>query len=103
MAEAMRRAERRERWRALVEAWRCSGSSKAAFCREREVNAGRFHYWCRALSEERSTAGDFARVAPAGVAGAGLRLRLGGLELEIEPGFDEATFRRVLRLLGAPC
>lgn len=31
--------------RALVEAWRASGLSGAAFCRERNLRAQRLHYW----------------------------------------------------------
>jgi hypothetical protein len=31
--------------RALVEAWRTSGLTGAAFCRERNIRAQRLHYW----------------------------------------------------------
>ncbi len=31
--------------RALVEAWRASGLSGAAFCRQHDLRAQRLHYW----------------------------------------------------------
>ena len=96
--------DRREYWRGVVEEWRASGVSKAAFCRERGIATWKFHYWHARLTTEpaagksNGAAEMFARVHATG--GSGLRLRLGGLELEIEPGFDETTLLRLLRVLG---
>ncbi len=99
MADAAAITQRREHWHGVVEQWRQSGQKKAAFCRERGLTLWQFHYWCRRQVGE---GGVFARVR--GVGASGLRLRLGGgLELEVEPGFDEATLRRLLRALGAAC
>lgn len=101
MADTAAIAQRREHWRGVVEQWRQSGQKKAAFCRERSLALWQLHYWCRRQSDGPG-GGGFARVRAVGASG--LRLRLGdGLELEVEPGFDEATLRRLLRALGAAC
>jgi hypothetical protein len=102
MAETMTLAARREHWRGVVEQWRQSGLKKAPFCRDRGLALWQFHYWHgRLAGAAPAGSGVFARVRSVG--GSGLRLRLGGLELEVEPGFDEATLRRLLRALGAAC
>ena len=102
MAETRTIAERRNHWRGVVEQWRQSGLKRAAFCRERGLAVWQFHYWHRRLAgDDPSGSGVFARVHSVG--GSGLRLRLGGLELEVEPGFDEATLKRLLHALGAAC
>jgi hypothetical protein len=102
MAEMMTVAERQDHWRGVMEQWRQSGLKRAAFCRERGVTVWQLRYWHRRLAGEApSSCGVFAPVRSVG--GSGLRLRLGGLELEVEPGFDEATMKRLLRALGAAC
>ena len=102
MAATMTIAERREHWRGVLEQWRQSGQKGAAFCREHGLSVWQLHYWRRRLAgEEPSGSVVFARVRSVG--GSGVRLRLGGLELELEPGFDEGTLKRLLRALGAAC
>ncbi|MBN2452594.1 MAG: hypothetical protein JXR77_19580 [Lentisphaeria bacterium] len=103
--DAAARHARREHWRGVVETWRESGLSQAAFCREHQLRPWQFAYWLyqadRPLADGRTPVGSFARVETTG--GSGLRLRIAGLELEIEPGFDEATLRRFLRAIRPPC
>ena len=38
------------RWRPLVEAWRGSGQTQKAFCRENDLRYDQFAYWQRKLS-----------------------------------------------------
>jgi hypothetical protein len=45
----MARIERRERMRALVERWRRSGVTAAAFCRRQGIHPQKLSYWKRAL------------------------------------------------------
>lgn len=102
MAETMTITERQDHWREVLEQWRQSGLKRAAFCRERGLTVWQLRYWHRRLAgKEPSGSGVFARVRSVG--GSGVRLRLCGLELEVEPGFDEATLKRLLRALGAAC
>jgi len=100
--DAQARTQRREHWRGVVDEWRRSGLAKAAFCRERGLVVWQFHYWCgRQAGNGDDQRNVFARVQAAG--GSGVRLRLGGLEVEVEPGFDDGTLKRLLRVLGTAC
>jgi hypothetical protein len=93
------RAEKLEHWRVVIGEWRASGESQAGFCRERGLPVWKFAYWVKRVSEGEEPDGPaFATVS---AAGSGLRLVLpGGASLEVEPGFDEATLRRVLRAVS---
>ena len=99
MGKPSTRADKLEHWRGVIGEWRSSGSSQAGFCRERGLPAWKFAYWLRRMSDEEAPDGPaFATVS---TLGSGLRLALpGGAALEIEPGFDEATLRRVLRAVS---
>lgn len=96
-----RESVRRE-WRDRLALWRASGLSAAAFCREHDVPVWRFHYWTKRIAAlEETQEGGFARVTPSG---SGLRLSLpGGLQLELDPEFDEATLRRFLKVAAGGC
>jgi hypothetical protein len=94
------RAGKLAHWRGVIGEWRASGNTQAAFCRGRGLPTWKFGYWLRRVSEEDEAPDGpaFATVSPAG---SGLRLTLpGGASLELEPGFDEATLRRVLRAVS---
>jgi len=98
------RASRREHWRGVVSEWRSGGGSQAGFCRERGIAPWQFRYWLTRFPEDGGEAVGGPRFAAVSVPGSGLRLSLpGGLVLEVEPGFDEATLRRFLRAAGAAC
>ncbi len=47
----MARIDKRERMRRLIELWRASGKSKAAFVRAQGVSRGKLEYWVRRLGE----------------------------------------------------
>ena len=93
------REARERQWRERLEQWRISGLSGVAFCRESGLSIWQFRYWTKRIAElDGSGQEGFARVTSSG---SGLRLSLpGGLRLELEPGFDEATLKRFLRLLS---
>ena len=104
--------QRRMRWRGLLEECSRSGLRTVEFCRQRGLALWQFYYWHGRLGGEREAAGCVAGVggeealfAPVVLpaVGAGLRLRLGGLEVEVAPDFDEATLKRLLRAMGAAC
>jgi len=90
--------ERREYWRGVVARWRQSGLGKAGFCRENDLRLWQFHYWVKRIAELDGPEQGFAHVA---AAGSGVYLRLeGGMRLEVEPGFDESTLRRLVQALA---
>jgi len=47
----MARIERKDQMRAVVERWRRSGESAAAFCRRRGLRPQKLSYWKRVLGE----------------------------------------------------
>jgi hypothetical protein len=94
------RMEKLAHWRGVIGEWRGSGISQAAFCRERGLPSWKLAYWLKRVSEEDETP-DGPAFATVSMPGSGLRLVLpGGASLEVEPGFDEATLRRVLRAVS---
>jgi hypothetical protein len=94
------RMEKLAHWRGVIGEWRASGSSQAAFCRDRGLPTWKFAYWLKRVSEE-ETAAEGPAFATVSTPGSGLRLVLpGGSCLEVDPGFDEATLRRVLRAVS---
>lgn len=99
--ERMTKEARRAHWSGVMEAWRRSGQSKAAFCREHEIGEPVFYYWQRQLREDSSPEVEgFAQVGPVDLAGSGVRLRLpSGMVLELEAGFDAVTLSRVLAVV----
>ena len=102
MTDEMRRAKR-EHWKGVLERWRESGLSKAAFCRENGIRPWQLHYWFRRLNEaDRIPDAAFASVHCAG--GSGIRIRLpSGLTVEVEPDFDPSTLVRLLAAVAPPC
>ena len=92
----------RVEWRERLSDWRAGGLSGAAYCREHGLSQWQFRYWVKRIAElDGEGACGFAEVS---TPGSGLRLALpGGLRLEVEPGFDEATLKRFLAAVSAPC
>jgi len=105
------RPSKEQFWRATLRQWRSSGLSVRVFCAQRRLSEPSFYAWRRSLGERDAAATAFlpVRVAPEpapapqttpeGAEGA-LELVLGpGRRLQIRPGFDAATLRRLLAVL----
>jgi len=108
------RQRSRAQWRQLVEGWPRSGLTQRAYCERHGMSLASLRRWREIFRSEREGAG-----APSGkrlrlvpvrllddepcpVQGKGLTLVLSdGVRLEVTPGFDEATLRRVLGVLRA--
>jgi hypothetical protein len=108
----------RDFWQAHVEAWRESGLTQRAYCREQELPEGHLSHWKHRLEKARRSTEtrlvpigvmeqsvsrtDRAdkRLARGGEAGGDLALVFGnGLRLEIGTGFNHDTLRQVLEVL----
>ena len=48
----MTREERLTYWQSIINQYRDSGLSGAAFCREHNINPGRFYHWRRRLQDD---------------------------------------------------
>ncbi len=103
------KAARAERWRGVVDQWRKSGQSRAVFCREQSLHLWQLRYWVRRFTKSAPTApaegkDGFVEVTSPPCDGSGVVLRLRtGVEVELRPGFDGATLKRLLDLVMAPC
>jgi transposase-like protein len=112
-------------WRRMLREWRRSEQSVRAFCVQHGVSEPSFYFWRRAIEEcdrskprskaakgrdhvvgNRSVARPPAFVPVTITAAAPLEIVLGqGRLLRVMPGFDAATLRQLLAVLGeeAPC
>ncbi len=103
--------------RALVEAWRASGLSGAAFCRQHDLRAQRLHYWRERLGYPVKVVGDSSRTsvpappatdgfvqlvvsAPPASPDTHVDIVVGGAIIRVGSGFDADLLRRVVGALG---
>ena len=98
----MTREERTVRWSAIVERQARSGMSGIAWCRENNINPGRFYSWRRKLNESQLESG-FIELNSSIGENTGIRISLGvNLSIEVKQGFDPFTLREVIETL-LPC
>lgn len=84
---------------ALVDSWKSSGQSPAAFCRARGMAAWKLTYW-RSVAEARPSVGSGFVELAAAAHGCGLELRLrDGVRVAVEAGFDPVLLRAVVEAL----
>lgn len=105
--------------RVLVEAWRASGLSGAAFCRQHNIRAQRLHYWrerlgypIKAVGEPRPsvvgpaspTTDGFVQVVvgpPLPMPTSYVDIVVGAVVVRVRPGFDGDLLREVVRAMAA--
>jgi len=94
-------------WEQVIGEQEGRGMTIAAFCRERGIAVGKFHWWKRRLREMREGAagGGFvelvARPAETGYSGVELVVDSGGVSVRLARGFDRETLQVVLATLNA--
>ena len=108
----MSEQERRlEEWRKRLDGFVPGETSIRQWCRQRGISEFQFHYWRRRLS-----AGSPARPHSAGwlavqvredtpsptTTSGGVRVRVGSVSIELDPGFDPAMLRAVVGALEVP-
>jgi hypothetical protein len=97
--------EKRTAWFNLIEQWQSSGLSKAAFCRQQGIQQWQFHYWMKSLNKKGKTesAQGFVRVDNQS-RGSDIRLKFrNGMEVELDPDFNEDTLKRLISVIGKLC
>ena len=100
----MTKQERSAYWQGLISKQIDSGLTGAAFCREHQINPGRFYHWRRRFRNEESRdrhLGAFVELVPyEKKSSAGIRIRLGnGMSIEVERGFDPLTLRAAIQAI----
>jgi hypothetical protein len=101
-----------ERWRQLVESFESqSGMSRRSFCDGNHIKTHQLDYWRRRLRRTE-------RIGPASADSwiplrirddrrsglpSGISLRVGSVEIDVQPGFDRQLLADVLAAVGASC
>ena len=101
-------------WAQIMQDRAASGQSIRTYCKEKGIGTNVYHYWQRKLREaaaqqlaeaQPETAlvpSGWATISPAEEAVSepgGLTLRVGGVEIQVSDGFDEALLASVCRAL----
>jgi hypothetical protein len=85
-------------WSVRLSAWRMSGKSGTAWCRDNAISYYQFQYWQKKLrrSGQLAKPGQFV---PLKIASTFLRIECNGIYLHVSPGFDPALLRDVVSVL----
>jgi hypothetical protein len=85
-------------WSARLSAWRLSGKSGAAWCRDNAIGYYQFQYWLKKLRrvEQHEKTGQFV---PLKVASTPLHIECNGIYLHVSSGFDPVLLRQVMSVL----
>jgi hypothetical protein len=93
------------KWQARVEAWRRSGLSAPAFCRDKDYRDGGLRYWASRLRREAAAAEPVVRLAR--VVSSALPeidspivIEVSGVRVGVRRGFDPEVLRAVLEAVG---
>ena len=99
-----------ERWKEHVEAYRTSGLTRKAYCRQHRLNIYRLDYWRKKLDRASEVIptpkrNDFiqVQVEKETQPGSCIKLLIGQVSVEVSNGFDPAHLKNILRVLGAAC
>lgn len=95
------RTEKRAYWREVIGAWKVSGESVAAFCREWNLAQWQFTYWKQQLMENNNPV-EFAAVPESyGSRFGGLRMEWREFIFEVTQEGDVRLLKQVLQAVGA--
>jgi len=102
-----KRAANRQRWFDRVEAWKQSGLTRKAFCKQQQLGLGSFQRWrgifMREEKPEVSSVVSFLPVNVTAAPASGLALLIDDhLRIEIPAGFDPVTLKQVVQALQTP-
>ena len=96
--------ETETKWAERVAGWRASGQTAPEFCKGKDFSAGGLRYWASKLGQKTRSKVRLARVVrgvrPGVVAETPIFIEVGDARLGVRRGFDPATLRSVLDLLG---
>ncbi len=91
--------DKRKIWERHLRDWGRSGLPQDEYCAKHGLTVSSFGYWRTKLRRE-ARGGEFVEVGGAATAKE-LLLEVNGMRLSIPAGFDAASLKRVLEVLGA--
>jgi len=88
---------KRTLWSSRIEAWKASGKSGAAWCREQQISYNTFGYWKQALGqiEKRPTFVELSEDSQ----GMGITLECNEITIRLEENYCIASLKSLLELL----
>lgn len=98
----MQKRLKQQEWEAIIEAWRASGKSATAWCRENNFNYTTFIGWSSRLrqsSKQASINSPFIELQNSSPERCGITLEYEGISIKISPGFDQITLNQCLEVL----
>ena len=106
-------------WARIMQERAASGQSIRTYCAEKGIGTNVYHYWQRKLREaaaqQLAEAQPETALVPSGWAAVspaedvapeqvgGLTVRVGGVEIQVQQGFDEALLASVIKTLSRSC
>jgi len=101
--------ERRQQWKARIEAYRASGLSAKEFCRQHNITTRQLYYWLRKETLKEQT-GNTVQWLPVSLSSKEdisednlLTLKVGPAVIEVREGFNEELLLQVVKVLSALC
>ena len=85
-------------WSARLSAWRISGKSGAAWCRDNGIGYYQFIYW-RDKLQRPGQWGKTGQFIPLTIVTTPVRLECNGVSLLVSPGFDPVLLREIVSAL----
>ncbi len=99
-------------WKGHIAGLSKSGLSRRAYCQQNGLSISTFDYWRAELTtpatitEQRSESNKrwvTLQVADAPVRENGVRLRIGRVTIEVDPGFNRELLAEVIKIAGSAC
>jgi|SRR5690625_902948 len=110
----MTQSDKRITWKSRFEAWKASGLSAAAWCREQDVKVHQMYYWIQKFEddgeafEEEATGTKWLPIqvdypSATNEGEAPVFIHFGSLSVEVRPGANMSVLSDVVDLLRKPC
>jgi hypothetical protein len=105
----MTHTERRQQWKARIEAYKASGLSKKEFCKQHNISTRQLYYWLRkeSLKEQTDNTVQWLPVSLSGQEDISrcdfLTVKVGPAVIEVKQGFNEKLLLDVVKVLSTLC
>jgi hypothetical protein len=93
-------------WKAHIDAWKVGRLKQSRYCRDHQLKLHQFIYWKKKFSQPIESPVSLVEISlpklfPLHARSAALKVAVGdNLKIEVDPGFDPATLKRLIVTLG---